>query len=324
MRYRNFKFSLFTMVILSLFFISCNTDVFADNTIKNDTKLIEYKLGVALTNIGFVDRHTGSYELTFWLTTVPGNNHNLTENIPKEFDYVNGNVKQFKGIYTEAGLHKVKVQGVFFSKMDFRNYPFEELGLVVHIEPYYPLTAKNITFTINEKYFVEGIAETVSIPGWDLRKGDTSAYIIDSGWAKFPHAEFNFIVHTDPLGTFMKKIFPVCIIIVFIISTFWMSPKKTGDRINVIVSSLAGAIFYHAVIFLGELPPIGYLTIADKIMMLVYTLNMYSLIVVLIHRHYEYMEKIEYTSKQIIQNENKFRILIPVIIIGFVLWMIPV
>jgi len=323
MRCKNFKFPLFSIIILNLFFISFSTNVFADNTIENNTKLVEYKLGVALTNIGFIDMHDSSYELTFWMTIVSESGYNLIENIPKEFDYTNGNIEQVMGEYVEESLHKVKVQGVFFNKMDYRNYPFEELELAVHIEPYYPLTAKDITFTINEEYFRAGL-ETVSVSGWNLRQGNASVYIIDSGWAKFPHAEFNFVIHTDPLGTFIKKIFPVCILTGFIIATFWMSPKRGGDRVSVIVSSLIGAIFYHAVFFLGELPPIGYLTIADKIMMLVYTLNIYSLIVVLIHRHYEDVEKIEYTYKQIIQNENKFRILIPIIITGFVFWTIPI
>ena len=111
---------------------------------------IEYEIAVALTNIGFIDRQSGSYELTFWTTIVTDETIDLTKHPLDDFDYTNGNIEKISGKNTEPHFYKEKVQGIFFNDIDFSDYPFEHIDLAIHIETFFPCTIDDIIFTINE------------------------------------------------------------------------------------------------------------------------------------------------------------------------------
>jgi len=277
---------------------------------------IDYQIGLQLMNIGTIDRQSGSYDLIFWITIVT-DDLDLTEfPPPDEWDFTNGYITDVTGTNTDPHFHKFKVRGVFYNQVDFRDYPFETLDLAVHIEPYFPLTSDKMIFTVNPDY--SGIAgvDTVSVPGWDVGTPSFGTYVEEYPWGYFTHFVANFPVETSPFTAFMKKIFPVVILVSFAYSTFWMSPKNISDRIAIISAALVSAIFFHAVFLLGELPPLGYLTIADMIMMVAYGLFLLCLLQILLHRHFYEISKKEYTPEKARHMDRKMRMIIPVILVG--------
>jgi len=64
-----------------------------------------------------------------------------------------------------------------------------------------------------------------------------------------------------------------------------MSSRPLADRIVIIATCLVGAIFFHAIFLLGELPTISYLTLADKMMISIYTIFVGNGALILLHQH---------------------------------------
>jgi len=307
------------IIIALAFVLLVPTTVFAQvesEQISEPKEPVEYKIGIALANIGKIDRESGSYELTFWTTITTDESVDLTKNPPGELDYTNGNVVKISGQSLEPHFYKEKVQGVFFNDIDFTNYPFEEINLVIHIETFFPVTADDVIFTINQEYTDPELHETVSVPGWEILNPTAETYIASAPWADFPHAKIVFPVTTDPNGTFVKKIVPIIIITVFGVATFWMTPRRDGDRLQILAAVLAATVFYHVGFFLAELPPIGYSTMADKIMIASYSLYIYSLAVVIFHRHNIDKLKDDYTAEISGRKDKIFKLMIPVVVFG--------
>ena len=63
-----------------------------------------------------------------------------------------------------------------------------------------------------------------------------------------------------------------------------MSSQTLQNRIAIIITGLAGSLFFHAIFLLGELPPISYLTLADKMMIAIYTVFVGGGVTILLHQ----------------------------------------
>lgn len=282
----------FLMGLSMIFFIIFPSTSFAqtDSTYNDEEycKNLEpfnYKLGVEVTTIGDIDTKTGSYELIFWLTIVSDEIDFTRCPPPTEWDFTNGYVKSMSGQFTETNFHKVLIHAIFFDEFDFREYPFEQIDLSIHFEPYYPLTSENVSFSANEEFTGLTIASG-HVPGYNV--GEISMEITETelAWGSFPHLQTVIPLTNEPGMVFLKKIFPVLILAGFGYSTFFMSPKILQDRITILGAVFVGSIFFHAVILLGEIPPIGYLTIADKVMITVYSIFTLTLLSVLLQQRY--------------------------------------
>ncbi|MBT3329258.1 MAG: hypothetical protein HN384_04900 [Nitrosopumilus sp.] len=260
----------------------------SNNILDSECKKLEpvnYEVGINVATIGEIDTKTGSYELIFWLSLVSDKIDFTKCPPPAQWDFTNGYVKSMSGEVTEPHFHKVLIHGIFFDEFDFRDYPFEQINLSIHIEPYYPLTSKNISFSINEEFSGLTIASG-HVPGYDVGEIKMELSETQLAWGNFPHLNIVVPLSNDSGMVFMKKIFPAMILAGFGYATFFMSPKILQDRNAIIGTSLVGAIFFHAVFLLGELPPIGYLTIADKVMITIYSIFSFSLLSVLLQQKY--------------------------------------
>ncbi len=277
-----------------------------------------YNMGLDLNTIGEIDRKTGSYELIFWLTIVSDELDFTKCPPPSIWDYTNGYVISRAGMNTDPHFHKVEVHGVFFEELDFRNYPFEKMNLSVHVEPYFPITSDNMIFQVNEEY--SGVdTVTVKVPGWEVGNPSFETSVPAYKWASFPHFEANFPLETSPFTVFLKKILPVLILASFGFATFFMSPSILQNRISIIGTGMVGAIFFHAVFLLGELPPLGYLTIADKVMNSVYSVFGMGILGILLHQRLQNtLDKTneKYSIDRALKIDKKMIIITPLIAIG--------
>jgi len=66
--------------------------------------------------------------------------------------------------------------------------------------------------------------------------------------------------------------------ITVIVRTFFMAPQNFGQRIGLAVSTLMAASAFHLSL-LSSLPPTGYLTLADRMMLIVYIIFLFNLAV---------------------------------------------
>ncbi len=257
----------------------------------DSTEPIIYNMGIDLISVGAIDREGGSSELIFWLTIVPDDIDFTKNPPPDDWYFSNGYVIDITGEAIDPHFYKALVRGSYFSEVDFRNYPFDEIDLHIHMEPYYPITADQMEFRVNEEYSRIN-RETVSVPGWSLGEPTFSAFTSTYPWADFPHLEAHFPVVASPVNVFIKKLLPPIILGLFGFGTFFMSANILQNRIAIIATCLVGSLFFHAVFLLGELPSISYLTLADKMMISIYTIFVGAGLTILFHqRHLDILDK---------------------------------
>ncbi|HEY5735403.1 MAG TPA: hypothetical protein VIS47_02470 [Nitrosopumilus sp.] len=246
---------------------------------------MDYSIGIEVLTIGEMDTKAGSYELSFALLLTSDEIDFTKCPPPSEWIFTNGYVTNMWGEITEPNFHKVNIQGVFYNQMDFRDYPFEVIELSIELGVLYPLTIENIQFSPNMEYSGDYIAAKY-ISGYNVGKVQVETGELETPFATFPHYSMTIPLSHDSVMVFMKKIFPVIILAGFGYSTFFMSPKILQDRITLLGAVFVAAIFFHTILLMGELPPIGYLTIADKIMITVYSVFTLTLISVLLQQRY--------------------------------------
>ena len=111
----------------------------------------------------------------------------------------------------------------------------------------------------------------LAIPGWES-KGfrlyvDEHVYP-DENYSKFG---FGIVVYRAKISAFFKYFFPILIISLISLLTFSISVKNFGQRVGICVTTLMSAVTHHLAALSG-LPSLGYLTLFDRIMLVVYTL----------------------------------------------------
>jgi hypothetical protein len=281
------------IMLLPLFTIPTYAQTDDEDTLFVPDDPVIYNIGVDLISVGVIDRESGQSDLIFWLTIV-SDDIDFTENPPPDdWDLTNGYVIDMTGTNIEPHFYKTKIRGSFFSDVDFRNYPYDEINLAIHIEPYFPLVTNQVVFKVNEDYSLVN-PDTVSVPGWSMGEPTFSSYTTTYPWGDFTHFEANFPIETSPVNVFIKKLLPPIILAFFAFGTFIMSSNTLQNRIAVVVTCLIGSLFFHAIFLLGELPPISYLTLADKMMIAIYTVFVGAGATILMHQRN--IDKCEFAS----------------------------
>jgi hypothetical protein len=296
------------MLFLFLLFILPQTAYSQTQFSESGTMPTEYKIGVYLLNVGKIDLQTGSYDLDFYLW-IYSENADFTKLKP-QFEFMNGRTT-IEPITVEPHYYEARVKGTFLKNMDFHQYPFEKLPLTIEVEGIE--TLDKIVFTPD--YDAGGIDAFVNIPGWNLSDSTstvkTHQYYDGNSYSRYI---FSFTIERYPLSSFLKTIFPVVIITTIAMLAFWMSPTNFASRIGLGASTLLAAVAAH-LNAANQLPPVGYLTLFDKIMIIAYALFLNNLLSMVIQ-----MRFIDHDKKdEAIKVNAKMRKLMPVIIIAIFL-----
>ncbi|MEM3008214.1 MAG: hypothetical protein QXW37_07955 [Candidatus Nitrosotenuis sp.] len=264
----------------------------------------KYEIGVYLLNVGKVDLQTGSYDLDFYMW-IRSDDADFTKSKPA-FEFMNGRVAT-ETITVEPHYYEIRVKGTFLKNMNFQKYPFEQLSLTIEVEG---------LDDINYVVFVpdvdtSGIDELVNIPGWRLVSNDSQ--IVEHHYPdgkSYSRYVFSMTIERHFLSSFLKTIFPVIIITTIAMLAFWMSPTNFAPRIGLGASTLLAAVAAH-LNAANQLPPIGYLTLFDKIMIIAYALFLNNLLSMVIQ-----MRFIDHDKKdEAVKINARMRRLMPAIIV---------
>lgn len=123
-----------------------------------------------------------------------------------------------------------------------------------------------------------GLDQKLDVAGWDLKDfqlyEEAHAYS-DENYSRFV---FGVTVYRSKISAAFKNFFPILIITLISLLTFSISVKNFGQRVGICVMTLMSAVAYH-IAALSGLPALGYLTLFDRIMLVVYTLFLYNLMI---------------------------------------------
>jgi len=71
------------------------------------------------------------------------------------------------------------------------------------------------------------------------------------------------------INSFIKTFLPIFFLMLIVVSSFVLNPSQITTRLAAISSSLVASVMFHISIS-NQIPPVGYLTFADKFMLLTY------------------------------------------------------
>ncbi|MEM2113780.1 MAG: hypothetical protein QW572_08115 [Candidatus Nitrosocaldus sp.] len=231
----------------------------------------EIKAGVWLVNVDRFDTSTGSYSVDFYIWF----RWDGSDEKPINFEFTNGRASSIDVIRQSDGYYEARVRGTFVEKLDFTNYPFDEHILTIEVE--------DKVKSVDELVFVpdhatSGIDREFSIPGWQLKSWSIDASKHEYPDATYSRLVFSFTLARYTLSTVLKSILPITVISTIAILTFFITPKNFAQRIGIGVTTLLAGVASHLNLT-SQLPQIGYLTFADKIMIIAYGIFLYGLII---------------------------------------------
>jgi hypothetical protein len=163
--------------------------------------------------------------------------------------------------------------GKFSSEMDFSDFPFEKIPLQIKVEPLPQWPTQKATFAVHE---ASGIDQSATVPGWKIV--DSNFQVLENKYGQNTYSQFvaEYVIQRDVLGSFLKTIFPI-LIILGISFVAYIIPKHYDVVTELSLLPLLALVFFH-VSTIEQLPPLGYMTIFDKVMMIAYVLIMNNII----------------------------------------------
>ena len=138
-----------------------------------------------------------------------------------------------------------------------------------------------------------GIDPEVTIVGWNLSgwdaREDRHAYAIYG--ETFSKLVFDVNIRRIVLTSILKAFLPAIFIVLVGLLALALRPDKFAPRLGLNTSTLLGAVMFHLTVT-SQIPPVGYLTLADKFMIVSYLVLMACLFsTILLMRHTDKKEE---------------------------------
>jgi hypothetical protein len=257
-------------VLVAIFFaLFAQGIISASAESKNPVKV---QVGVWLINVEKVDLSANSYRLDFYLW-FSYNPSQISLSEVQQFEFINGAPTTYIVDVNEThGYLEYRVRGDFITSFDFSQYPFETHSLAVEIEHKY-LDVNNLIF---EQDQTSNIDPEANVAGWNLGSFQTS--IDEHSYGEETFSRFLFGIHLERpfVSSFVKTVVPLAVITTISLLAFFMAPQNFAQRITLAVTTLLSATAFHLSLING-IPPTGYLTFADRMMISVYVIFLYNL-----------------------------------------------
>lgn len=235
-------------------------------------------VGTHLLHIGDYSIETGSSRADFYLWF-----RWEGETRPDTFEIMNGEEITKALMIDEPGYLFYRIRADLHNGVDLQDYPFDVQKIGIQIEDGV-LTTEDIVYKVDEK-------ETSSSPhlevlGWELGKREAKiSQTYYDNWDE-SYSRYSYIVELQrPRSALFKLIIPIFFIAVTCWACFFLPLHKIGDKLVLGGTALLSSVAFH--IYVTEtLPPVGYLTIADKYMMSLYAFLVCALVgMIVVERH---------------------------------------
>ncbi|MEM4703386.1 MAG: hypothetical protein QXP53_02800 [Candidatus Pacearchaeota archaeon] len=244
------------------------------------TQNTKVEVGLYVLNLGKFDVGTGTFTADFYLDL------KCSESCePGNFEFVNGRATSIDKIIDTPNEEFYRIQANLNSPIDLKKFPFDEQKIQIIIED-----KKN---TIKELEYVplfeeSGLDDSITFPGWKI--GGWEINVSEHEYVVYneTYSQYSFIINISRIksNSFLKTFLPVLVIVLIVLVSFLMDPDKITNRLTIATSSLVASVMFHISIS-NQIPPVGYLTIADKFMILTYAFLLFVVIfnVILLELH---------------------------------------
>ncbi|HVL87846.1 MAG TPA: hypothetical protein VM681_07600 [Candidatus Thermoplasmatota archaeon] len=231
----------------------------------------DVEANVHVINFGNFDATRGTYVMDFylWFRWSPAEAPaNFT---PERFELINGRPTSRERILDETredGIREVwfRIQANLYTDPDFRQYPFDRQRLILVFEDAV-LQAHELQYRAGES----SLNEFVRVPGYRIQ--ETRFGVEDEPYPfgdVYSRVVFEIDVEREFLGTAVKTFLPLTVFAIVSGLSFLFPPEKLSLRVGAGTSMLISAVMFH-VAQTASLPPLGLLTLIDKIMASLYS-----------------------------------------------------
>ncbi|MDP3881476.1 MAG: hypothetical protein Q8Q31_01215 [Nanoarchaeota archaeon] len=161
-----------------------------------------------------------------------------------------------------------RIQAQLSSPINLKKFSFDEQKMQIILED-----KRNTIDILNyfPLYEETGIDPSISFTGWHIQ--NVTVEIKEHYYSVYNETYSQYIL-TIPINriafnSFLKTFLPVMFIIVVMLSSFILDPDKITTRLSMVGSALIASVMFH-VSLSNQIPPVGYLTFADRFMILTY------------------------------------------------------
>jgi hypothetical protein len=152
---------------------------------------------------------------------------------------------------------------------------------------------------------------TASVAGWTLGNLQSQVILHSYGAQSFIRPVFTVTLSRPIISGLIKSVLPIAIITAISLLAFVMSAEDYSQKMALGITTLLSATAFHLSLLSG-IPPTGYLTFADRMMISVYILFLFNI------GSAVYLMKLERVNKkeQAILYNKKAQKLLPIILIA--------
>lgn len=231
----------------------------------------EVSVGIYVLHVGKFEVATGSYTVDFYLSM------KCDSQCPAfDFEFMNGRATSVDKILDYSAEKFYRIQAQLVSPVDLKSYPFDTQQLELILEDK-ELTTNDLVYVVNEEE--TALDPSVSIPGWVMTNSGASVreHTYDIYNESYSQYVFTIDLARIKLNSFIKTFLPIAFIMLVMLSSFVLDPDKLSTRMGMVGSALVASVMFH-VSLTNQIPPVGYLTLADKFMILTYFILLMSFV----------------------------------------------
>jgi hypothetical protein len=239
----------------------------------------EILVGVYVLSIGKLDISTGSFTVDFYLDLKSKDPKDQITADAAALEFMNGR-GTFEMVEDKGDEKFYRVLATLNTPIDLRRFPFDAQKMQIILEnktnslekvKYIPLTAES------------GMDQAIVFPGWEIKGWEATSAQHEYPVYKTPEGKnevysqyiFSVDIARIPMNSFLKTFLPVLIMMLLVMTSFILDPDKVTTRLAAVSSALLASVMFHVSIS-GQIPPVGYLTFADKFMVLTYLILLVS------------------------------------------------
>jgi hypothetical protein len=252
-------------LILAAFSSIFFADVTSQTEINTSDEPVHVQAGVWIINVQKIDLEASTYRLDFYLWFI-FNPAQINANEVSQFEFANGQptIRQIEA--TDSYL-EYRVTGDFLKSFDFSMYPFESHDLTIELE-HTDLSNDSIVYDIDQ---TSGMEPTSSVAGWNLGNMQSQVKIHSYPDQSFSRPIFTVTLSRPTISAVIKSVLPLAVITAISLLAFVMAAEDYAQKMALGITTLLSATAFHLSLLSG-IPPTGYLTFADRMMISVYIL----------------------------------------------------
>lgn len=272
-------------------------------------------VGMYILNLGKFDISTGSFTADFYLSMKCKD-----ECSPEKFEFMNGRATSTDKIIDNPNEKFYRIQANLNSPVNLKKFPFDTQKMEIILED-----KEN---TIEDLYYnpiisESGIDESIVFTGWNIDSWSAEKKEHFYPIYNETYSQYVFTVNISKivLNSFIKTILPIIFIVLVVLFSFIIDPDKITQRLTMAGSSLVASVMFH-VSLTNQIPPTGYLTFADKFMILTYFILLITFIINIILLDLQERKKTDLVEKMHRKTEYSMLIIVPILYIMLTLFLL--